>query len=483
MTVLTEPDMIRTSIVGGSTQLDAGLPAGVPIAALMPDLLAALRVRVDDGAEPANWTLARIDGTALAAEHTLAQCGVCDGDLLVIRAASAESGTVLIDDVADGVAAALQRDRFGWSSDASRMVSYLVFLVAVVGAVPAGRWAAAAGDAPVVLAVSAVGAAVSLGAALSGRRLESDPRTSAVLSVAGCVLGAVAASLVVPGAAGGVQLALAGIAALAGAVIGYQGTGRAAAAHTAIAVVGGATAATGLLATVWAPSVRDLAAVVAAAGVGLVLCAPRIAIAAGRLPLPSVPNTAPAAPDGTDPAVVDGVDAVRLSTRDPLGAIADLALGDLDALARRAAVTASILTGALAGAVLITGVATAAVAAAAGGSPVALGYCACIVVALAARGRTHADRLQSALLVGAAGIIGVVAALAAVAGSGPEPVWVFAGTIGWAVGALLLGTVASGRDYSPPAVRAVEIAEYAALTAVIPLLLWVLDVYQAVRTL
>ncbi|GAC61753.1 EsaB/YukD family protein, partial [Gordonia sihwensis] len=159
MTVLTEPDMIRTSIVGGSTQLDAGLPAGVPIAALMPDLLDALRVRVDDSAEPANWTLARIDGTALAAEHTLAQCGVCDGDLLVIRTAPADAGTVLIDDVADGVAAALQRDRFGWSSDASRMVSYLVFLVAVVGAVPAGRWAAAAGDAPVVLAVSALGAA------------------------------------------------------------------------------------------------------------------------------------------------------------------------------------------------------------------------------------------------------------------------------------------------------------------------------------
>lgn len=52
-----------------------------------------------------------------------------------------------------------------------------------------------------------------------------------------------------------------------------------------------------------------------------------------------------------------------------------------------------------------------------------------------------------------------------------------------AVGALLLGTVAAGGDYSPPAVRVAEICEFAVLVALIPLLLWVLDVYQAVREL
>ncbi|EGD56464.1 type VII secretion integral membrane protein EccD [Gordonia neofelifaecis] len=481
MTVFAEPDVIRTSILGGSTQLDVGLPADIPVVALIPELLAALRVPVDDdGVEPTEWTLTRLGGERLHPEQTLAQAGVLDGDLLMIRADRPDGGSMLIDDVADGVASALQRDRVGWSAEAARWTGYLMFVLAALAAVPAGRWAAASGARPVVLAVAVAAAVVASAAALGAQRLRLDPRTGAALSIAGTAPAALAASLTVSPA--GAQLALAAIAAGGFAVVGYRGTGEAAALHAAIIAVALPAAVAGVLIAVWSPAATEVAAVVAIVGVGEVLLAPRLAIAAGRLPLPSVPHTAPP-PDDVDPGTVDGVDAINLTSRDPIDAIAALALGDLDSLARRAAVSASLLTGAIAGATLSTGAAVVALAAWADGSAVVLAYCGCLLIALSARGRTHADRLQSAILVAGSGVAAIVAALATIPGpGGPDPVWVFLAIVSAAVGALVAGTAVAGGEYSPPAVRTAEIVEYTVLAALFPLLLWVLDAYQAVRT-
>lgn len=84
LTVSAEPELIRVSVLGGTAQIDSGLPAHVPLATLLPDLLTALRV--PDGGDPATWTLARLDGSRLAPAQTLAQAGVLDGDLLLVRA-------------------------------------------------------------------------------------------------------------------------------------------------------------------------------------------------------------------------------------------------------------------------------------------------------------------------------------------------------------------------------------------------------------
>lgn len=488
MTISTEPDLIRISILGGNTQLDSAVPAQVPVAALMPDLLAALRVDGVDGASAgggdAGWTLARIDGARLPPGDTLAHSGVCHGDLLVVRPDRPGSRSPLVDDVADGVAAILTRDRAGWNVESSRWIGYLVCLLAIVGCVPLGRWAAADGDQPAVLTVAAAGAVVSLGIALAGRRLLLDPRTGTVTTIGACVLAALAASLAAPTSAVAAQVALACVAAGACALIGYHVSGHAPAVHTAVTTTAALGAVAGTLAAVWSMPAAQVAAVIAVLAVGVVLVAPRLAITLGRLPLPAVPTTAPDPSSTGEPSQVDGVEAVRLADRDPLGAIADLALGDMRALARQTAVTASILTGLLCGAVATAGAATVAVAASASGSAVALTLCACVVAGLAARGRTHADRVQSTILVGGAGITAVVATVAAVCGSGGlRPATLFFVLLALAVGALLLGTVAAGGDYSPPAVRVAEICEYAVLVALLPLLLWVLDVYQAVREL
>ena len=480
MSVSTEPELVRVSVLGGTAQLDSGLPAHLPVAALMPDLLAALRLRDDDATV---WTLARLDGARLLPGETLAQAGVLDGDLLLVRAALPGSRSPLVDDVADGVAAALRRDRPGWTSEASRWVGHALLLTATVAAVPAGRIAAAT-ERTAVLAVSSTGAALLLLVALAGHRLDTDPRTRATASLGAAVLAAVAASLVALDVRGAAQFALAAIAAGTVAVVGTRVWRRALAVHVAVATVAALSAIAGTLAAVWSRPTDDVAAVTAVLAVGVVLLAPRLSIALGRLPLPAVPTIAPDPGSDAEPTAVEGVDALALADRDPLGAIADLALGDMRAVADRAAVTASILSGVLAGAVLVAGTATTVLATAAADSTVALIFGTCIIVGLAARGRTHADRLQSAILVAGAGLSAIAATLALLVGTGgPSAFTVFSALLGIGVGALLLGTVVAEGDYSPPAVRAAEITEYAVLVSLLPLLLWMLDVYRAVRQL
>ncbi|ALG84153.1 hypothetical protein ACH46_06080 [Gordonia phthalatica] len=476
-----EPDLVRVSILSRVAQLDAGLPVHAPIAALMPDLLAALRI--SDDSDAATWALSRVDGTRLAPSETLAQAAVLDGDLLLIRAARSGSHSPLVDDVADGVATALRRDREGWSADSSRWIGYAILLLGLLAAVPAGLLAADTDRVP-VLTVSAVGSVLLLTIALAGRRLRIDARTAGAASIGACILAALAAAVVVPDVGGPARSAVAATAAGTVAVIGLRTAGRALAVHVAIATLAALSALAGTLAALWSRPVADIAAVVAVLAVGTVLLAPRLSIAFGRLPLPAVPTIAPDLTADSEPFPVDGVDALRLTDRDPLGTIADLALGDMQSLARRAATASSVLTGLLAGAVVAAGTATTVLAATGDPSTTVLLLGTCVVGGLAARGRTHADRTQSAILVAGSAVAGIAATLALLLNAGgPSPFTVFLVVLGIGGGALLLGTVAADGDYSPPAVRAAEILEYSVLIALLPLLLWVLDVYRAVRQL
>lgn len=486
MTVFAEPDLVRVSILGGNKQLDAGLPTSVPIAALIPDLLEALRVSIPTDAEAPGWTLACVDGTRLRPDESLAQAGILDGDLLMVRADHQQARAALVDDIADGVATTLAAHRAGWTASASRTIGEVLFVLATFAALPVGRAAAEGGGRGVVLTVSAVGATIALAVAVVGPRLQLAPRTSTVLTCGACSLVALATSLVVTQHSVGAQVALAAIAVAVCAVVGYRADAspHTAAIHTGLVTAAVLTAIAGTLSALASLPVPDVAAITAALGVAVILLAPRLSIALARLPLPAVSMTTPDPTALSEPSPVDGVDAVRLPDRDQLGAIADLALGDLTALAHRAGMAASLLTGLLAGAVVMVGISVVTLAATAGGSTVTLVYGGAVLAALAARGRTHADRWQSGVLVAGAGTTAVGAAIATLwATGGPTALSIFVALAVFAVAALLLGNVAAGADYSPPAVRVAEIIEYAVLVALVPLLFWVLDVYQSVRQL
>ncbi|SDU54183.1 WXG100 protein secretion system (Wss), protein YukD [Gordonia westfalica] len=47
-----EPQLVRVSVLGGNTQLDVGLPAGIPIAGLIGDLVAQIESRNPNRHDP-----------------------------------------------------------------------------------------------------------------------------------------------------------------------------------------------------------------------------------------------------------------------------------------------------------------------------------------------------------------------------------------------------------------------------------------------
>ncbi|MFT3663255.1 MAG: type VII secretion integral membrane protein EccD [Gordonia sp. (in: high G+C Gram-positive bacteria)] len=479
MTVTAEPEPVRISILGASTQVDVALPARTPIAALIGDLLVLLRVPDPPTDDPDSidllprWTLARIGAPPLPVESSLAEAGVVDGELLVIHRNLPEAPGALVDDVVDGLAHLADARAPGWTTDSARVLGYAVCGAVTALAVLAGR---AAADAPLLIGtVSAVCAVILTAAAVLGARFGADPRGIATLSWCAFPTAALAGSFVPPADAAS-STVIAAACGLVSVLVVHRATGCAPRLHAALGTVAALSVVGGLAATGLPTGFRGAAAVTAVVGLFTVVVAARLAIAASRLPLPPVPSTLPPAPENTVAEhPIDGVDAMA---PDPVEAVADLALVDLGELERRSALASEYLTGIVLGAVSVTAAAVLAVSFSYGGTVQALLFCAAVAATLLARGRTHVDRVQStALLAG-----GAVCVLAVPAGTGSAVILCLSG-FALAATAFLIGVTADSHSFSPLQRRALELAEYAVIAVIVPLLLWLLDAYRAVREL
>lgn len=478
MTVTAEPELVRISILGASTQVDVALPTQAPIAALIPEVLRLLRIPepvTDDPdriAELPRWTLTRIGAPPLPVERSLAEAQVVDGELLLLHDDVPDTPGALVDDVIDGLAHLTDRRSSGWSADSARLLGYATCATAALVAAITGR-AAPTGTALTGLSAAAC-AAFLVVAALMGSRLHADPRGTATLSWCAFVAAALAGSFVPPQDSSS-SVVTSSLCALTSVLIVHRGTGVGPQLHAFLGTLAGLTAVCGLAAMALTSEWSAVAPVTAVVGLFVTVSAARIAIAASRLPLPPVPSTPPSAPatPTTDPPI-DGIDAVA---PDPVEAIADLALVDLADLQRRSALATDYLTGIVLGAVTVIVVAVLTTALTYDGEVKSLLFCGAIGAALLARGRTHADRIQSAaLLTGGTGC-----ALAVLAGGSPPAL--FFGGIAVAATAFVIGSTAEGHDFSPLQRRTLEIAEYAVIALIVPLLLWLLDAYRVVREL
>ncbi|MFC0314935.1 type VII secretion integral membrane protein EccD [Gordonia phosphorivorans] len=466
-----EPELVRLSVLGADTQVDVALPTRTPIAALLPDLLDLLRLPdppVDDADRIdclPHWTLARIGAPPLPVEATLTDVGLVDGELLLVVDGRPGSPAALVDDVVDGLAHLADRQAPGWTAESARTVGYGGCLAATAFAALAARFLPLS---PLLAASVLGGAALLLVAvAILGHRAGVDRRSTAVLSICAVLAATTAGSFAPQPNTLGPALATAGACGLVAALLLHRSTGVGAALHACMSTVCALLAVAGLIAMATG-DLRTAAAIVAAVSVYSVLLAPRVAIAAGRLPLPPVPTLPPPLPEPTATVTVDGLDAVA--------AIAELALVDLDRLSRRARLAAGYLTGILIGACGTAVVAAFVVAGSWGGSVVSLLLCGTVAAALIARGRTHAHRTQSAALIAA----GLGCLLAVLLGSG-SAVAMTVGGIALAAAAFIIGTTADGHSFSPLQRRTLELAEYAVIVAIIPLLLWLLGTYRAIR--
>ncbi|MGW4741927.1 type VII secretion integral membrane protein EccD [Nocardia xishanensis] len=476
-----EPQLCRVSVIGGNTQVDVVLPANVPIANFIPDVVALIASRNPDLSEhedngplaAQHWTMAMPGQTAIDPERTLTEAEVFDGDLLVLRAVDSVESPPLFDDVIDAVARLTDDSFRGWSGESAGRAGMAGAIAAVVGMCFLLLFAAARGWG--VLAGSAgigIGVLVLVGAGLVARKYTATAPAT-VLALCGLLLSGSGAAAFVPGRPGSPHLLLGCAATLLLAVITMRAIPVRSTMFTGVITIAAlGTAAAGMV-TIWGVAPLKIAAgIIVVALLGITL-APRIAVAAARLPVPPVPTAG---------GVIDPRDHEPRPTIEGIGAIGATALPSAVGLSARARLANDFQSGMIFGIVAVAVLATiVTVASATDHRWQCAALAASVGVVLARRGRAFADLTQAAVLV-AGGCAALIVPIVLWGVRVPELALPAAGALLFVAGlAMLIGVAGPNMEVSPVVQRAGEIVEYALICFIGPLVFWILDIYAIAR--
>lgn len=479
-----EPELTRVSVIGGDTQLDVGLPATVPIAGYIGELVALIESRNPDPAgseestgdlDAKHWTLARLGRDAIAPSRTLNEAEVYDGELLVLRSVAAKEAPALFDDVIDAVSRLTAAEFRGWNGASARWTGLVVSVLAVLAVFALLVVARGHGD-PLAPAFALSGAAVAafVAAGFAARRYR-DELTATWLAADGLLLAFGGAALFVPGPLGAAHLLLGSSVLLVVAVLGYRLTGCGAAmfvATAALAIVGIGTAGVYLA---WHPGLPKLAAGLVVVGLLVVSMAPRLAAGLARLPIPPVPTAG---------AAIDPADHEPRPTLEGIGAIGATALPSAAGLELRAKAANRYQSG-----IVFACSVTTVIGAFGAADPLGaarwqgLTLAGITAVILCLRGRAFADLVQAVTLI-AGGCLIAVALIAGMAlGHGDTAVIAVGLLLAFAAGAAAFGVIGPHIEATPVTRRGIEIFEYLLIVAVIPLVLWIMGVYSMARNI
>lgn len=489
-----EPTLVKVSVLGGNTQIDIGLPAAVPVAALIGDLVAHVRSRaalagpVDADPDPhssvaVHWSLAPVGGQPLSPERSLAEAGVRDGDLLLLTAADPDEAPALFDDVVDAIAL-ITDDRFqSWSPRAARMIGQGIALTSVaIAAIALALTRGTDMSSPAVAVAGACGLGFLIAAAVLARHT-TDDQLPPVASAAAMMLAFVFAALLVPSGSSWSSPAFGCAAVALVSLISYRLTAAGPTMHSAATTASLLGAAAFTVAMTTDASAVDLAAVTAAVGFLTVTLASRLTIVLARLPLPPVPTAGDAA---------ETIDSDPTTPIEGIAAIGAVALPDAEAIERRAHTAVAYLRGIICGATVVTVFSAVATAwpTTSTDPRTTLTYSLVLGLVMCLRGRSNSDIVCAcALVIGGTTVLLTLVGGAiwqGVAGpSGTAYTLLIVATIAvtLAVGALVIGVVAAGHEFSPVMRRSAELGEYLLVATIVPLLIWILSLYDTVRNL
>ncbi|WP_335937624.1 type VII secretion integral membrane protein EccD [Streptomyces sp. PTD5-9] len=461
MTDISSPGLCRLTVRTPRRTLDLAVPGDVPVADLLPTLLDhAGEDLAEQGIEHGGWVLQRLGEEPLDEESTPEALGLRDGETLHLRPRAEVLPPIHFDDLVDGVAGAMRERPHGWDTRTSRWLlrgTAVVLLAAglLVLALPGGsaplRAAVAAGTALLVLfgaasasravgdsaAGAALGALVAPYLALAGALLPvGDP------DAGGQLLGArlLAASAA---AAGGAILAVAAVAAFVPLLL----------CAAVVAVAGAVWAVLMLALDVPAGHAASVVAVVAVVFGGLV---PGLAFRLSGLRLPALPTNAEQLQEGIEPHPHQRV-------------VSRTGLAEEWMTALYAAVG-----------VVCAGVLTALVLDAPGAPSLVTAAVLCLLLLLHARGVGQVWQRPAVLLPGLYGLVLMAVRAAGELPAGQRPA-LLAGLLAAAAVAAIASWTVPGRRLLPYWGRAADILHTLAAVALIPLSLWVLGVYGALR--
>jgi type VII secretion integral membrane protein EccD len=371
--------LARVTINAPHRRVDVALPEHVPLAELLPEVLRhAGEGLADDGEKHGGWVLRRTDGVALATGQGLFPQGVRDGEVLHLVPARDDWPELEYDDVVEAIADGARRRGSVWTPASTRSatlaaagVVLLLGLIGLLRAGPAMTGTAFAGlGVAILLALAGVTASRAYGDARAGAAFGTYAMPYAFVGGAALVatddkVGALhwlpwvgdsellagAVALLLIAALGGVGVSASLRLFTAGGVVGL---------FTAIAAVAGMfTSAAGAAA---------VTAAILVAGIGAL---PLLAIRFGKMPTPPVtlPTGSEAAEGFTGVSPERALDAARerpdratvfaavTRTEELLAGMllghAVLALGAFLVLATSGALSARLLTGVAAAALLL----------------------------------------------------------------------------------------------------------------------------------
>lgn len=451
----SDTGLCRVCVHWGTAAADLALPAGVPVAVLIPSLVDALEVR-HPGQEAARYQLSVPGASALDPSTTLAQNRVGDGAVLVLSRADAGAHAPRYVDVAQEVSATLEDAAPLRGADGNRRFSRLsgagaAVVLAAVGGLALLRNAVSAShtrDIGVTAAIVGSAALVAMGLAAIAHRAYRDPVVGLTLSVIATVLAAVAGFVVVPGAPGVSNVSLAAAAAAAvTCVLAVRLSGCGVVALTAAACFAAVIAAAALVGAITGAPPHVIASAAATLSLGLLGAVPRVSIAlAGLSPRWAAPDVAD--PEPSDPWAP--AQAIR----------ADRWLASLRAGLAASGGAGAVIT------VLVGGPRL---------SCLAFGTVAAAVLLLRSRSCEGARMLGFAVsgIATAATTFGVAALRLQTQGP------MLAAVTALAAAATYVGFAATAS--SPVVLRCVEALEWLAWAALVPLACWISGVYGAVR--
>ncbi len=458
MTIAPDIPRRRVTVVAPTTRVDVALPAEATVAEVVVQLTGLLGLDARDAqASSGGWELARLGEEPMSGGPTIGSTGIGDGELLYLTARSQRQPAAVFDDVIDAIAGVTRARSGQWQSTTTRWTGLAVAAAAVLGSAGLvlaagpgwGRPAAVAGALAVLFTGGAVAASRALGDILLG----------CGSAVAGTVFAALAGLLGVGGdrpltGVGAAQVLLAGAAVVVVAGAGLAAVGDRAPLFVGLAVIGLLAALTATLRLLGPLAAPDSAAVVAAALLLAPPLIPTLALRLARLPFPRVPaDTAEFRRDERPVLDIEVLDRTLLADGFALALTTAIGLVTLVCLALTAGgrSTSGLLLAAVVAVVLVLRSRPSAQVGqrlASAGPGVAL---AATTAAYVAAGLDHASRLVLVLPLLAVAVTGVLAA----------PRW----------------------RPSPYLSRALDVVEFLAVLAVLPLLAWVTDLYATVRGL
>ncbi|MFI2466033.1 type VII secretion integral membrane protein EccD [Streptomyces globisporus] len=464
MTDTQVAELCRLTVRAPAKSIDLAVPADVPVADLLPAVLGYAGDNLEEaGIDHGGWVLQRLGGEPLDEELTLDSYGLRDGDTLYLRPRAEALPEVHLDDLVDGIATTMRDHPFGWTPKVSRWVLLGIVVAILAGGVLVIAWPGGSSLSRSVFATAA-GLLLLAGAGAASRAVGDAGAGAALGFMVGPYL-ALAGWLLPGGELGGphayetlgARLLAASAAMAGGAVLALAVVAAFAALFLSVAVVSlfAAIAAVLLLTTDLAPV--HAAGILAVLAVILGAFVPSLAFRMSGMRMPPLPTNAQQLQEGIEPHAASAVSARAILADGWMtslyGAVGLVGAACVAVLARERELAEIIMTVAL-----------------------------CLLLVLHARGLGNIWQRMFLVVPGVFGLLLLVLVAAPAASPGSRLVTA-AGLLAAAAAVAIAAWTVPGRRLVPYWGRAGEVLHSALAIAVLPLALWVLGVYGALRAI